>query len=212
MKRSLLAVAAAALLSACAAAPDEAWIRITRIMESGGLDGDSQQAVTVVHSDLRDSLTDTVDVEIGNFAVIVGSDGRGVGIGVYRARVEYRLGGFDFPDYEYPLTLYLPPVESTSTEGTTASEAAVSTGFIRGLPIAPATLKGWILNAGNFPPELLRQPVRLEAKVTIRARTDEGRELDTSATVSVEFTSNQDEGSTSSAPQDGGGGDDSSAT
>ena len=180
MKRILCAIAAAGVLAACAAAPDEAWIRITRVLDGGS-------EVTVVRSDLRDSGTDTVDVEVENFATIVGSGGdAGVGIQVYRARVEYRLGDYRFPDYEYPVTLYLAPLDAPSSgEG----GAGRSTGTIPGLPIAPATLKGGILNPANFPRELLRQPVRLEAEITIRARTDEGRELDTSTAVSVEFTS-----------------------
>ncbi len=180
MKIVLCAVAAAGVVAACAAAPDEAWIRITRVLED-------DTAVTVVRSDLRDSGTDTVDVEVENFATIVGSGGdAGVGIQVYRARVEYRLGDFDFPDYEYPVTLYLPPLSRSDSEGAATGQ---STGVIPGLPIAPATLKGWILNPGNFPRELLRQPVRLEAKIIVRGRTEEGRELDTSTAVSVEFTS-----------------------
>jgi len=177
MKKELFAFVAAAALGACAAAPDEAWIRITEIRESG----EETTSATVIRADLRDSSTDTVDVEVENFTTILGSSGNiGVGIEVYRARVEYTLGGYDFPDYEYPVTLYLPPP---------GGESATTTGTINGLPVAPATLKGWILDPGNFPRELLRQPVRLEAKIIVRAKTDEGKELDTAATVSVEFTS-----------------------
>jgi hypothetical protein len=189
VRRSILFMAAAMLLTFCAPPSDEAWFRIVGFgnptttgtdadpvtITADGVDTDTPGTISVLDSDLRDSETDRVDVFLENYSTIVGtSDGRGVY--VYRAEVEYLFGAYSLPRYEYPVTLALPPP---------GAEGGVGEGTLEDLPLVPASLKGWLL--ANLPAEVTAAPFQIEARVTIRARSGEGTELETSGSLGIIF-------------------------
>lgn len=163
----------AALLAGCAAAPDETWLRITEVRTGGG-----SSSVAVIDVDASDGTSDTVDLVVQNTTTVVGSSSSsGVGITVTTVRIEYRAAGRDLPPFEFPLSFFIPSPGS----GLSASET------LQDVPIAPVTLKEWITNPVNFPSNLLSDLLLVEARIKLRARTDEGRELETEATVSLAF-------------------------
>jgi hypothetical protein len=182
---SILFVAAAFLLTFCAPPSDEAWFRIvgfgnrTPTTTDSGTDTpistSTDEYISVLDSDLRDSETDLVDVFLENYSTVVGvSEGRSVH--VYRAEVEYLFGDYSLPRYEYPVTLALPPP---------ADEVGVGTGTLEDLPLVPAVLKGWLL--ATLPAEVTAGPFQIEAQVTVRARSEEGTELETSGSLGIIF-------------------------
>jgi hypothetical protein len=176
---------AAVLLTGFAAPDDETWIRITGFSDPGTV-SDSTTTTTsgtrsVIESDLQDGKTDTVDVHVQNTAVILGASGNGVSITVHNAKVEYFVQNQSLPTYQYAVTLFLPP--PTSGEAGSASSEAV----LQNLPVVPAALKAWILNPANFPAEIAAAGFIGEARITLRARTEEGRELETSSGIAVVF-------------------------
>jgi len=188
-----LPVAAMLAMTSCAAPDDETWMQITGI---GGAtttttttttDGDETTTTStfssgsVIESDLQSGVTDTVDVEVQNSTIILGDVGGGVFITVYHAAVEYHVQGYDFPSYQYTVTLFLP----APTSGEAGS--ADSKGVLEDLPLVPAALKSWILDPGNVPPEIAARGFTGEARVTLKGRTEEGRELEVSGSVTVVF-------------------------
>jgi len=174
------------VLTACAAPADETWVQIVSI-DSASTDSDSDEGTTteasnsVVKSDLQDGKTDPVDVKVQNTTVILGASDSGVSITVYHARVEYFVQGQNLPSYEYVVTLFLPPPSSGD------AGASSSTATLQAFPLVPVALKSWILNPANFPAEIAARGFDGEARITLRARTEEGRELETSAGVAVFF-------------------------
>ena len=167
------AVLLLALLGSCAAAPDETWLRITEIRTSGGT-----SSAAVIAVDLNDGTTDTIDLVLQNTTSIVGSsNSQGVGVTVFVARIEYRAAGRDLPPFEFPVSFFIPPPGS----GLTATKT------LQDFPVAPVTLKDWLLNPDNFPSNLLADVLLVEARIILRARTDEGRNLETEAAVSLAF-------------------------
>jgi hypothetical protein len=170
-------VSALLVLTACAAPADETWVQIVSI---GGSDEDDP-ASSVGTSDLQSGTTDTADVTVQNTTVILGASDSGVSITVYHARVEYFVQGQNLPSYEYVVTLFLPPPSSGD------AGASSSTATLQEFPLVPVALKNWILNPANFPAEIAAAGFSGEARITLRARTEEGRELETSAGVTVIF-------------------------
>jgi hypothetical protein len=53
------------------------------------------------------------------------------------------------------------------------------------LPLVPVTLKGWLL--ANLPAEVTAASFQIEARVTARARSEEGTELETSGSLGIIF-------------------------
>ena len=94
---------------------------------------------------------------------------------LYVARVEYRAAGRDLTPSEFPISLFLPAPNAEAT----------STATLEGFPIATTAFKDWITNPTNFPANLLAENLIIEARIILRARTDEGRELETEASVSL---------------------------
>ena len=176
-----LPVAAMLAMTSCAAPDDETWMQITGIAVATGEDTTSTFTGSVIESDLQSGVTDTVDVEVQNSTIILGDVGGGVFITVYHAAVEYHVQGYDFPSYQYTVTLFLP----APTSGEAGS--ADSKGVLEDLPLVPAALKSWILDPGNFPPEIAARGFTGEARVTLKGRTEEGRELEVSGSVTVVF-------------------------
>lgn len=182
-KAALLAAALLAM-TACAAPDDETWMQIISIdsvSTATDTDGETTTSTSVIESDLQDGKTDTVDVTVQNSTIILGDVGGGVSITVYHATVEYFVEGQNLPSYQYTVTLFLPAPTSGD------AGAADSTGTLIGLPLVPTALKDWILNPANFPPEIAARGFTGEARITLRGRTEEGRELDVSSSVTVVF-------------------------
>lgn len=184
-KRSLLFsffLAAAMLVPAsCSAPDDETWVRVTSVSKSAG-EGEGSTAISVISSDLRDGGPELIDIVLENGTVIVGNTaGGGVLVTVYHATVEYFVQGQNLPSYQYVVTLFLPP------PGSGDAGDASSTGTLEDFPLVPAALKSWILNPANFPAEIADRGFSGEARITLRARTEEGRELETSAGITVVF-------------------------
>ena len=172
----LLCAAMLMVLAGCAAPDDETWVQIISI-EDSSLEAPS---ASVVESDLQDGTTNTVDVEVQNTSFILGS-GNGASVTVYHATVDYFVQGQSLPSYQYVVTLFLP----APTSGDAGDSS--STGTLEDLPLVPAALKSWILNPANFPAEIAARGFSGEARITLRARTEEGRELETSAGITVVF-------------------------
>jgi hypothetical protein len=173
-------------MTSCAAPDDETWMQIISIdsvSTTSGTDGETTTttSASVIESDLQDGETDTVDVKVQNSTMILGDVGGGVSITVYHATVEYFVEGYSFPSFQYAVTLFLPP--PTSGE----SGAATTEGTLDDLPLVPVSLKDWILNPVNFPPEIAARGFTGTARITLRGRTEEGRELDVSSSVTVVF-------------------------
>lgn len=180
---------AAMLLAAasCSAPADETWIRVTSI-RSGGVDGEVNGEVGVgsdpissLPVNLRDGKTDRVILGLENSTVIVGvPTAGGATVTVYRAVVEYDFSVYSFPTYQYPVTLALPPVVT--------AEAGVGTSSgTLGLPVATASLKQWMLDPAHIPSDITAGTFEVRARITILARTDEGREVETFAGLTLVF-------------------------
>jgi hypothetical protein len=173
MRRQLAAILLLVFFAACAAAPDEAWLRITEIRPSG-----SGSAVAVIDVDVNDGTSETVDVVMQNTTSIVGSSSSsGVGLTVFNVRIEYRAAGRDLPPSEYPVAFFL----NAPGSGISSSDT------LEDLPIVPVTLKDWIRDPANFPSNLLEDFLLVEARLIVRARTDEGRHIESEASVSLAF-------------------------
>lgn len=178
---------AAALLAAasCSAPADETWMRVTSITNSSvsSEEGEGSGAISSLTVDLRDGTTDRVDLNLENSTVIVTSsaDSSGVNVTVYRAVVDYEFNVYQFPTYQYPVTLTLPPAAT--------SEAGLGTtsGTLGDLPVVPASLKQWMLDPGHIPPYITEGTFEVQARITLFARTDEGREVETSAGLTLLF-------------------------
>jgi hypothetical protein len=156
-------------LGGCSAPDDEIWMRITGI----GL------PVTTTTT-TEDTTTTTTTIE--NRSVFESNlRDVGVSIAVYSATVELFTTGHLLRSFTYPVTLFLP--------APAAGEAGVAatTAVLRSLPLVPAALKAWILNPDTFPADIAAAGFTAEAKITLRGRTEEGRELETSASVTVVF-------------------------
>jgi hypothetical protein len=186
-RRIILFLAAVFLLTCCAPPSDEAWFRIvgfgntTTTTTTTTTEGDekvttttTKEHISVLDSDLHDGGTDSVDVFLENYATVVGTD-EGRSVHVYRAEVEYLFGAYSLPDFVYGVTLALPP---PGTDGN-------GSGTLKNLPLAPAALKGWLLL--NLPAEITEGAFQIEAQVTLRARSEEGTELETSGGLAIIF-------------------------
>lgn len=170
------------LLTACSVADDEAWLRITAFY-----DDEAETNISVFESELRDGMSDTIDVKVQNSSVFAGSGAtEGTSIHVYRAKVEYAYSNVTIPSFDYAVTLTVGPKVSTAStgDGTTTSGGE---GTLEDLPLVPLSLKNWILNSGRLPDGVVESSFRITAKVTLRSRTDEGTELKTSASLGITF-------------------------
>jgi hypothetical protein len=184
------ALAALCALAACNAPADETWLRVASVMTNAGEVEDGEDATTgtsvsatVLDVDLQNGTTDKVDLVLENSTVIVGNaSGGGVPIHVYHATVEYEFSPYNLPDYAYAVSLLVP--------APTGGEAGlgIQTATLVGLPVAPATLKSWMLVPDNLPPEVTAGSFNVLVKITLRARTEEGRELETSASLTLVFS------------------------
>ena len=170
-------VSALLVLTACAAPADETWVQIVSI----GGSGEDDPASSVGTSDLQSGTTDTADVTVQNTTVILGASDSGVSITVYHAKVEYFVEGQNLPSYEYVVVLYLP-----APTGGDVGEAS-STGTLKEFPLVPAALKNWIRDPANFPAEIAARGFTGEARITLRGRTEEDKQIETSTGVTVVF-------------------------
>jgi hypothetical protein len=161
------AALAATLAAGCGRPPDEAWLRFLGFRATEG-----SATLTVVNGTL-DTTTDNVDAAFENATFTVGrGDDSGTGILVTSARVEYTMQGYAAPTYEYPVTLYL---------AAPAKAGETTTGTLSGLPIVPASLKEWIKG-------LPAPPLSFTARVTFRAESDNGTDLETTGSISIVLT------------------------
>ncbi|MHB8834714.1 MAG: hypothetical protein ACYC9Y_03270 [Candidatus Methylomirabilia bacterium] len=155
----------AVLASACGRPPDEAWLRCT-----GFSNADETTPLAVIEGKL-DSTTLKANANFENRSLNVTNTG-GTGILVYRARIDYRMAGYSPPSAEYDFTLYLPPPAK--------SEATIGT--LTAFPLASASLKQWLINAG------VSTPVELTARVTFFGETDEGGKIETVGSIGISLT------------------------
>jgi hypothetical protein len=159
-----LGLAAACGLCACAAPPDEAWLRIVAFEDSKGA------SLTVLETWLQEgTTTESVRMRVENHTSNAGLSGGGIGILVRGVRVETFAGGRALRVEELPVTLYLP-------SGDAAAGAAAESGTTLEVPVFTPALKRWVLDNLVVPEEGLGG----SARVTVNAVTDEGRELATS--------------------------------
>lgn len=151
------------LAPGCGRPPDEAWLQFLGFSQGG-------TTITVFEDQLLEASTATVDAEFQNGSLNLGSKA-GTGIFVSRARVEYRMTGFSPPAAEHPLNLYLPaPADGSPTTGTLSS-----------FPLAPPSLKQWLISAGAAKSDVLE----LTASVRFFARTDEGADIETTGSIGI---------------------------
>jgi len=176
-RRSLLFMAAALLLTFCAPPSDEAWIRVVGFQRAG-----NETPISVYESDLHDGQTDLVDVLLENFSELVGGGG-GEAVYVFRAEVEYDFAGLDLPRYEYPVTLGLPPPTPSLGE----AAGSPGKGTLHNIPLVPNVLKGWLRDPANVPSDVIRAPFQVVSRISVRARTDEGTEVETSGDLGITF-------------------------
>jgi hypothetical protein len=162
----------------CISPDEETWMQIVSIGETSE---DAFVSTSVVKSELQSATTDAVDVVVQNTTVILGGSGGGVSITVYHATVEYFVEGQNLPSYEYVVILYLP-APTTDDVG-----EASSTGTLEEFPLVPAALKDWILDPANFPAEVAARGFTGEARITLRGRTEEDKQIETSAGITVVF-------------------------
>ncbi len=175
----LFLLGAAFFLAACSAPADETWFRITGFQGSGA-DGATTN-IASLESEIRTNETDHVDVLLENFTTLVSvTDSVGVGIFVYHATVEYRLHGFSLPTYQYAVSLYLPPPGSLGGDG-------AGSGVLKDFPLVPVVFKRWLLNPQHFPTQIAHSPFQVSSHITLLARTDEGRELETTGDLTILF-------------------------
>ena len=172
--------------ASCSAPDDETWVRVISVSEADisadDANGSGSGAISVLHSDLDDGSPELVDIDLENGTAIVGnSSGGGVVVTVYHATVEYEFGSVYIPSYAYPVTLVIPPPTGGET-GTSTTSAT-----LEDFPVVPATLKSWLLVPENLPPDTTKGSFSVVATITIRARSEEGRELETSTSLTVVF-------------------------
>jgi hypothetical protein len=163
-------LAFAVLAPGCGRPPDEAWLRFVGFKQGGA-------TISVVKDSLREETTTTVDVELQNGSLIVGQK-TGTGILVNRARVDYRMPGFSPPSAEYPLNLYLaPPADDKATTGTLSA-----------FPLAPSSLKQWLIDTGAFDDANSEPVVELTAHVTFFGESDDGLKVETEGGIGIALT------------------------
>ena len=171
----LALLALAALAAGCARSPDEAWLQFLGFKQSG-------KTISVFTDNLSGGATATVDADFENRSFYVKQNG-GTGILVYRARIDYQMDGFSPPAAEYALNLYIASPATTTTTTTTATTTTTSTtatGTLSGFPLAPASLKSWLIGhaAGAA-------VVELTARVTFFAETDQGDKIETHGSIGI---------------------------
>ena len=164
-------IAAAALLvltvavTGCGRPPDEAWLRCIALKQSAA-------TISVLEGDLNDGTSSTVDIELENSSLVVGTKA-GTGILVSRTRIDYRMTGFSPPAADLPVNLYLsPPADGKTTTGT-----------LTAFPLASRSLKQWLVDAGVSDPV-----VQLTARVTFYGLTDGGSQIETEASLGIALT------------------------
>jgi hypothetical protein len=160
-------LAIAAIAPGCGRPPDEAWLRFV-----GFKQGD--KAVGVFTDNLYGAAAATVDADFENQSQNLGKTD-GTGILVYRATIDYRMSGASPPSADIPLNLYLPP--------RTAAATSASPGKISGFPLAPTSLKNWVIGHAAGP-----AVVELTARVTFFAETDQGAGIETQGNIKIELS------------------------
>lgn len=197
---AFLRVAAAALLALAVALPgcgrpaDEQWLRVVSVKNADG------EVVTSVSSVLQTSSTesttttttttsstetttesteetttssgspDYVTMVFVNQSTIPGSDEEAAGVTIDRVQISYRAAGYTLPDASFAVTLYVPA---------DASEVGLA------LPLVSAELKSWLMS--HVPTSVLERGLAASARLTVHATTDEGGEVETAASVGIEF-------------------------
>ena len=157
----------AVLTPACGRPPDESWLQFLGYSATGTV-----AKLSVLSGDLGDGVDLSADAEFENGSLNVGQK-VGTGILVNRARVDYQMTGYAPPSVEYPLNLYLaPPAESKAT-----------TGILSAFPLAPVSLKQWLIDRGVSDPVVV-----LTAHVTYYGQTDEGARLQTEGGIKISMT------------------------
>jgi hypothetical protein len=174
----LALVASLALGYGCGRPSDEAWLQFLGFKQGG-------VTVGVFEDNLRGTVSDTVDVEFQNGSQGVGVNA-GTGVLLERARIDYRMDGFFPPSAEVPLNLYLdPPAASTTTPSTP------TTGTLSAFPLAPPSLKQWLIGTGAFENAVARPAAELTAQVTFFARAADGTKLETKGGVTIVLVNNK---------------------
>ena len=164
---SVALLAFTVLVPGCGPPNDEALLRFLGFKQSS-------TTISVLEDNLREASTVTVDAEFENDSLYVGQK-TGTGILVNQAHIDYRMARFSPPSADYPLNLYLPaPADSKATTGTLTS-----------FPLAPASLKQWIIDTGAFGDPGI---VELTAHVTFHGVTDEGAVLQTEGSIRIALT------------------------
>lgn len=197
------------LIAGCDSPTDESWIRVKQFETSANKDTPitSLESVIIKISsyDYTDSgiakkgwyedgvaETDYVNVVLENQSASVGTGSAGgEGITVYKAHVSYSCSGYAFPNYDYPITLYIAPRSSsgtsTSTSGTTTSGTTTTGGqaTLSNLALVPYELKSWLHE--HLPSAVRESGFQAQAKVKFQARTDQGSELEADGALTVLF-------------------------
>jgi hypothetical protein len=163
------ALLALALLAAgCGRPPEEAWLRFLGFKQAG-------KTISVFSDNLYGDAVTTVDADFENRSLYVQNEG-GSGILVYRARVDYLMTGFAPPAAEHALNLFIAAPSHTSGSTTTSG----STGTLSGFPLAPASLKNWLIGRADDSAVL-----ELTARVTFYAETDQGAKIETHGSIGI---------------------------
>lgn len=154
-------LASIAIASGCGTPPDESLLRIIAFEQNN-------EAIGVFKDTLSEESTETVDVKFENGSSNAGLKS-GTGVFVNRTQIDYRMAGYSPPSAEFLLNFYLEaPADGKSVEGT-----------LTDFPLAPASLKRWISDAG------VKAVVELTAHVTFYGETDDGARLETEGDIEI---------------------------
>jgi hypothetical protein len=182
-------VAVAAIAAACGRPPDESWLEFLGFRASG-----ATTTLTSIEGDLNDGKTDKADAAFRNDSFTVGPNSgssTGTGILIKSAHVDYQLSGFSPPSYDYPQSLFL------GASGVSSGVTTTTEGTLTDFPLAPASLKRWLLDTHAFDASGGTSPIRLTAKAKFNAVTDDGNDLEVNGSITVVLSN----GGTAASPQ-----------
>ncbi len=162
------ALALSLLASSCGPPPDEAALRFLGFGE------------TVPTGNLRNGEPTLANAAFMNSSQGAGQAAGSTGVVVYRAHIDYRTAGLSPPSSDHEFTLYLPPPGAGST----------TTGILTSLPLAPASLKQWLVNTGAFRDAAAVPAAELTASIVFYGETDEGGALETRVETKIVLANN----------------------
>jgi hypothetical protein len=187
-------LAFALVAAGCGRPADEAWLRVLQFEDEDGVTSvvtsvlestttststttTTTTTTTTENTSVEPLATDYVTAVLVNQSTIPGSDAQAEGVTVEQVRIRYSIPGYSPSDVVIPVSLYVAA----------SAGDAEATGTSLKLPLVSVELKNWLLE--RVPDDQLERGFSGSAELTFRAVTDAGLDLETNASIRIEFVS-----------------------